>query len=169
MSQASRCRAGAAALALYGAIACSEPSDEGEANQGGSAGDDTVSCRDDPRLDVYTDNMDKPGELGVLTFRFSDFEPAPPAKGSNTFHVQASDANGLSVTGSLGVGLTMPDHGHGTSVKPLVTLDAATSTYSVTPLYLFMPGVWRIEFDAAPVGSESMPLDRVTLHFCVEG
>lgn len=112
--------------------------------------------------------MDKPGELGVLSFQFSDLEPAPPAKGSNTFHVRVSDASGALVEGELGVALRMPDHGHGTSVKPVVS-DTAIGTYTVTPLYLFMAGVWRIEFDAYAGADVSQPVDSVALHFCVEG
>jgi hypothetical protein len=129
-----------------------------------------VSCAGDPRVDTYSASMNKPGELGRLSFRFTELEPAPPAKGTNTFHLQISDANGAPVTGDLGVDLLMPDHGHGTSVTPAVTLDPTTNEYTVTPLYLFMAGVWRIQFNAY-AGSQngSTPLDRATVFFCIEG
>ena len=112
------------------------------------------------------------GELGLLSFRFSDLAPAPPAKGTNTFHVRVTDTSGSEMTGDLHVALTMPDHGHGTQVKPVVSFDAASGEYTVTPLFLFMPGVWRIEFDAyaGPAGTPAAtPLDRAVLHFCIEG
>jgi hypothetical protein len=129
-----------------------------------------VSCTDDPRVDTYSASLSKPGELGVLSFHFSEIEPSPPAKGTNTFHLQISDANGDPVTGDLGVDLLMPDHGHGTSVTPAVTLDPTTHEYTVTPLYLFMAGVWRIQFDAyAGAQSGSAPLDRAVVFFCIEG
>jgi hypothetical protein len=147
---------------------------------GADGGDDdraaegSVSCAGDPRLDTYAGSLDKGGELGVLTFRFSDFSPAQPSRGNNTFHVQVVDAAGAVMSGDasdpahveLGVDLFMPDHGHGTSVQPAITFEAGR--YTLAPMYLFMPGVWRIEFDAR-AGDAGEMLDRVTLHFCVEG
>lgn len=152
------------------AVGCGSGSDDGD----GSAPESSVSCTSDPRLDAYAGQMEKAGELGVLSFRFSDFEPAQPARGNNTFHVQVFEATGAPVSGDdadpshvdLDVNLLMPDHGHGTSVVPRVTY--AAGSYTLTPLYLFMPGVWRIELDAAAAGSDDV-LDRVTLHFCIEG
>jgi hypothetical protein len=170
----------ASALALAGAVGCSGDASPDPLTGNGDApltGDDgqplpegEVSCAEDARIDTYTDNMDKPGELGVLSFRFSDVEPAPPAKGSNTFHVRVTGANGAPVTGALHVALTMPDHGHGTPVTPVVSFDAATDEYTVTPLYLFMAGVWRIQFEAyAGTDQGALPLDRTRLFFCIQG
>jgi hypothetical protein len=136
----------------------------------GTGGGETVSCTADPRLDSYAGELAKPGERGVLSFRFSELEPAPPARGNNTFHVQVNDATGSALPVDLAVDLRMPDHGHGTSVEPRVTADEAPGRYAVSPLYLFMPGVWRIEFEAYAAGAEAAPaLDNVTLHFCIEG
>jgi hypothetical protein len=130
----------------------------------------SVSCSADPRLDAYAGELDKAGELGVLSFRFFDLDPAPPAKGLNTFHVQVTGTSGDVMPGQLRVDLQMPDHGHGTSVEPVIGADAAPATYTVRQLFLFMPGVWRLEFEAldAP-GEAAAMLDRVALHFCVEG
>ena len=147
-------------------------SDEGDGE--GAAPEGSVSCTSDPRLDAYAGSLEKAGELGMLTFRFSDFSPAQPSRGNNTFHVQLVDASGVALRGdvadpahvSLGVDLFMPDHGHGTSVEPAVTFDAGR--YTLAPLYLFMPGVWRVELDAQAAEADA-PLDRVILHFCVEG
>jgi hypothetical protein len=150
-----------------GCIACGGSGDE----QPAPAPAPTVSCEADPRLDSYAGELDKSGQLGVLSFRFFDLAPSPPAKGNNTFHVQVSDAAGDLMQGDLRVDLRMPDHGHGTSVEPAISLDPALGTYTVTPLYLFMPGVWRLEFEAfagASMPGESM-IDSVVLHFCVEG
>jgi hypothetical protein len=162
---------------------------------GGSQGDEgpgapspTVSCLEDARLDRYTDSaageLDKVGELGVLSFRFFDLEPSPPAKGSNTFHVQldsmegAENASTALLERGLRVDLRMPDHGHGTSVEPVITPDPASSSagraFTVAPLYLFMPGIWQLEFEAVEpaAGEGAAPqsmIDRVVLHFCIEG
>ncbi|HKO90723.1 MAG TPA: FixH family protein [Polyangiaceae bacterium] len=129
-----------------------------------------VSCTEDPRLDTYTADMEKPGELGLVSFRFSGAEPAPPAKGSNTFHVRVTGADDVPMSGDLRVSLTMPDHGHGTTVKPEISFDAATQEYTVTPLFLFMAGVWRIQFEAYAGSAEgALPVDRTRLFFCIEG
>jgi len=163
---------GAGALLLAGAVACSgDPSPAPLTDKNGEARpEDDVSCVEDPRVDTYAANMDKPGELGLLSFSFSDAEPAPPAKGSNTFHVRITAADATPVTGDLRVSLIMPDHGHGTSVKPVVSFDAATNEYTVTPLFLFMAGVWRIQFEAyAGAAADAVPLDRTRLFFCIEG
>jgi hypothetical protein len=135
----------------------------------------TVSCAMDPRLDSYMDEVDKSGERGLISFRFFDLEPSPPAKGNNTFHVQMHDAAGDPMLPDLRVDLRMPDHGHGTSVEPVISADPALESYTVAPLYLFMPGVWRLAFEAfvSPAPDTDPPddtmLDRVVLHFCVEG
>lgn len=162
---------GAGALLLAGAVACSEDSSPAAlTGEDGELPEGEVSCIGDPRVDTYTTNMDKPGELGVLSFRFSDVEPAPPAKGSNTFHVRITDADATAMTGDLRVSLTMPDHGHGTPVTPVISFDEATGEYTVTPLYLFMAGVWRIQFEAyAGAAAGAVPLDRTRLFFCIEG
>lgn len=136
---------------------------------------DSVSCSADPRLDTYVGELDKAGELGLLSFRFFDLTPAPPAKGTNTFHVRVSNAEGDVMQGGLRVDLRMPDHGHGTSVEPVISFDAALGAYTLTPVFLFMPGVWRIELEAvdgssdAPELDDAPLLDSTVLHFCIEG
>lgn len=147
--------------------ACSGDSSDPEA---GATSSDTVSCEQDPRLDAYQD-LAKTGDLGVLSFRLAQADPAPPAKGNNTFHLDITDASGTPVAGALKVDLKMPDHGHGTSVKPTVSFDPARSEWSVDPLYLFMPGVWRIQLEAyeGAATAGATPLDRTALFFCIEG
>jgi hypothetical protein len=131
--------------------------------------DGTVACSEDPRLDDYV-ALDKHGELGVLSFRLSTVQPAPPAKGNNTFQLEINDADGAPVDGDLHVDLKMPDHGHGTSVKPAIDFDPQTEQYTVSPLYLFMPGVWRIQLEAyAGSATGATPLDRTALYFCIQG
>ena len=155
-------------------IACSAGcAGSDEANPGAPV--DSVSCSADPRLDTYTGELDKPGELGLLSFRFFDLTPTPPAKGANIFHVRVSNAEGDVMQNGLRVDLRMPDHGHGTSVEPVISFDAALGAYTITPVFLFMPGVWRIEFEAvdapsdAPALDDAALLDSTVLHFCVEG
>lgn len=112
--------------------------------------------------------MAKPGERGALSFELVQSVPAPPTKGSNTFELRVTDANGEAPSVTLSVDLKMPDHGHGTSVVPEISLDPDTRTFEIAPLYLFMPGVWRIDF-AASKDDGSEPLDSASFFFCVEG
>jgi YtkA-like len=175
MSQARRSvLAAASVLFLAAASACGD--DPGASPAGSLLGEDgqplpegTVDCSADPRLDNYV-SLDKYGELGVLSFRLAEVEPAPPAKGNNTFHLQISDAGGTPLDGELRVDLKMPDHGHGTSVKPHISFDPETGEYTVAPLYLFMPGVWRVQLDAYETAATgAVPLDRTALFFCIQG
>jgi hypothetical protein len=154
-------------LALSALGACSGSSSEPDGTAGDPEG--TVSCEQDPRVDSYQ-GLARTGDLGVLTFRLAQAEPAPPAKGNNTFHLDITDAAGAPVAGALKIDLKMPDHGHGTSVKPKVSYDPATSEWTVDPLYLFMPGVWRIQLEAyAGAATTGAALDRTALFFCIEG
>jgi hypothetical protein len=164
-----------AAAALLGASACS---DEGgtQAAPSTSQGDvqvdengqplptGTVDCSNDPRLADYI-GVDTMGELGVLAFRLEQVMPAPPARGSNTFQLRLHDTTGAPMTAELRVDLRMPDHGHGTSVRPRISA-GADGQYTIEQLYLFMPGVWRIELEAR---EGSAALDRKALFFCIEG
>jgi hypothetical protein len=147
----------------------STPSPTPDAGGEGGAFSGDVSCSDDARVDTYTAKLTKPGENGLLGFELTESDPAPPAKGANTWTLTITDADGNAMSGTLAVELFMPDHGHGTSVPPVVSFDAASGTYTVKPVYLFMPGVWRITLDyyADPAGGK--PVDAASFYFCVEG
>jgi len=131
---------------------------------GGLTGE--VTCTDDPRVDTYVAGLTAPGERGTLTFRIDSSEPAPPAKGGNTWELSVLDADGNPMGGDLAVKLDMPDHGHGSQVEPEVTYDEVSGRFSITPLYLFMAGVWRIELE---LSAEEKLVDRGTFYFCIEG
>jgi hypothetical protein len=129
-----------------------------------------VMCTHDPRVDTYTANLQKSGQLHVLTFTLVESNPAPPARGSNVMKLKITDADDMPVTGDLQAKLSMPDHGHPTTVQPVITLDPATSTYTIDPAYLFMPGVWLLEFVSYKGSSDAgAPLDTGSYYFCIEG
>jgi hypothetical protein len=142
------------------------PADAGLAADGASSTDGTeqVSCSGDARVDAYAANLTKisPGGLQVA---ISQATPAPPAKGLNSWTMMISDQGGSPIDED-GITVTpfMPDHGHGTSAKVVVTQEGA-GRYSFTPLYLFMPGVWRVAV-TIPVGATS---ESVNFYFCIEG
>jgi hypothetical protein len=165
-----------ALFAILFATACSSknaPSNSaGDAGAGGGADlpSGEVSCTTDPRVDSYVAGLKKDGRLGVLSFQLDESNPAPPAKGANTFVLQVSDASAERPDVALRVDLKMPDHGHGTSVVPKITFDADSQSFTIAPLYLFMAGVWRIDFSAYENGSDTNTLvDGASFFFCIEG
>jgi hypothetical protein len=139
-----------------------------------SSGDDAgasdaavVSCQSDPRVDTYVANLAKRSSGGTFTGTLVASDPAPPAIGTNTWTLRIDDANGQPLANAtVDVKPFMPDHGHGTSIRPVVTAGPAPGTYQVTPLYLFMPGVWRVTV-SVQVGTA--PADTVDFFFCVAG
>jgi hypothetical protein len=139
------------------------------ATDSGLGGDDTVTCATDPRVDIYTAHLQKAGEKGVVTFELVSSDPAPPHKDGNVFVVAAADADGNALNGTLTADPYMPVHMHH-AVTPSVSFDPATNTYSVNPVYLFMPGLWRVELDYFGDGdANGEPVDRAYYYFCIEG
>jgi hypothetical protein len=135
------------------------------------SGDDeaAASCMNDPRVDHYVPNLTKLGQSGALKFILLASDPAPPALGSNKFSLKIVRADGSAVTGEVKPDLSMPDHHHPITVRPAMSFDSATVTYTADPVYLFMPGVWRVQFasydGAADAGA---PLDTGVFFFCVD-
>ncbi len=58
----------------------------------------------------------------------------------------------------------MPDHGHGTSVKPTVTPAGTAGTYNIANVYLFMPGLWQTTLTIQMPDQSS---DQVVFSFCL--
>jgi len=163
---------GAAVVLSAGCAGSSSPStgpDAGASGGEGGAFSGDVSCSNDARVDTYTAKLAKLGDNGVLGFELTESDPAPPAKGANTWTLTITDADGNVMNGTLAVDLFMPDHGHGTSVPPVVSFDDASSRYTVKPVYLFMPGVWRISLDYYADPADKKPLDTAVFYFCIEG
>ena len=96
-----------------------------------------------------------------------DASPSPPAKGNNVWTVQLLDKDGKPVTGATIVTKPfMPDHNHGSSIKPQATAKGAEGTYEITPVNLFMPGIWQITFTVTTPGGLD---DSAVIDFCVDG
>jgi hypothetical protein len=107
-----------------------------------------------------------PSEAGVANFKLVTGDPAPPARGINTWTVQVNGSNGGALGGLQMSALPfMPDHGHGSPLNATIT-DEGGGTYSVTPIDFFMPGVWRTTF-TFPVDGGST--DSAAFFFCIPG
>jgi hypothetical protein len=125
-----------------------------------------AACAKDPRTVPYAVGVEAKATDGALTVHFMDASPAPPAKGNNTWTVQLLDGNGKPVDGATIVTTPfMPDHGHGSSIKPQSTAKG-NGTYEIAPVNLFMPGVWQITFTVTVAGGTA---DSAVVTFCVDG
>ena len=158
----------AAAVLAAGACACSTSSSSSSgAVADAQAGDAIVTCQNDARVDTYAANLAKASTSGSLKITLVSSDPAPPSVGTNTWTLHVTDAAGAPISNApLTIASFMPDHGHGSSVKAVITAQA-DGNYSVTPLYLFMPGVWRITFSLP--GADAAPPEDVVFFFCVAG
>jgi hypothetical protein len=124
---------------------------------------DVIDCSTDARVFTYQAGMIVASASKALNFVLLQSIPGPPAKGNDTWTLKVTDAAGQPQANlSLSVLPFMPDHGHGTSVSASIT-NNHDGTYTVAPLYFFMPGVWRITFSSAS------PADTAVFFFCVPG
>ena len=156
-------RVAALAMALSaGMVACSSNS----ASPAEDAGVDTgnvVGC-DSPQEQTYAANMQQPGASSVFTFVLVSSAPAPPADDNNTWVVQLLDASGQPVTdATFTAKATMPTMTHGTT--PVTITSNGNGTYTLTPLYFFMAGLWQVAIKATS-GSQT---DTTSFYFCVAG
>jgi hypothetical protein len=131
--------------------------------------DSMVSCTLDPRVDAYDAGLVKTGQAGVAQIEIVSSNPAPPARDDNTWSIQLRDAAGAPLDGSVSLSLDMPDHGHLSPTTPTITAGAGAGAYTIDSINLFMPGVWRIQFNVYGAADAAAPIDVVTFYFCVEG
>ena len=155
-----------AAIALV-ATACSSGGSDG--NTGGTSGAVTTTstaCAADNRKDIYTAGLAKETSTGALSIKLMNATPAPPQKQSNTLVLQVVDSAGKPVDGAtLSVTPFMPDHGHGSSVKPTVT-PMGGGVYDVANVYLPMPGLWRL---TVTVQMPNVAAQDAAFQFCIDG
>jgi sugar lactone lactonase YvrE len=72
-----------------------------------------------------------------------------------TMRVRAFGPDGKPLEGhALGVDCTMPHHGHGMNVQPVITR-TAPGCWTVDPMLLHMPGRWELCFDLAGADSRN--------------
>jgi hypothetical protein len=152
--------AGAAALAMA-AAGCGSSGGATESDAG-----DLFSCAGETRAAPYAPNLTRASASGTWQIVLVAGDPAPPARGDNTWTVKVLDATGapqddLSMTAAP----FMPDHRHPSMVKPAVT-PLGGGAYAVTPVYLFMPGYWEITFKLHPADAAA---DAVVFPICIPG
>lgn len=151
-------------LSLIPLVGCSSTTASSSSGDSVEAGAPSA-CAQDTRKDVYVPGLSK-STAGGLALKIVAATPDPPGKLTNSMTLQLSDAEGRPVDGvTLAVVPFMPDHGHGSSVKPRITPKGA-GAYEITNLYYPMPGLWRITVTVQP--AEGSPQD-VAFSFCIDG
>ncbi|MFO0591030.1 MAG: FixH family protein [Polyangiaceae bacterium] len=151
---------GAAALA-----ACSD-GETGTSGTTTATTTDTSGCATDTRAQVYAVGLSESSADGAVKITFVDADPAPPAKGNNTWTVKLTDGSGAALAGAtIEATAYMPDHGHTSPIKPTGT-EKDPGTYELTPVNLFMPGIWEVTLKVTPAGGMA---EEVKFTFCVAG
>jgi len=135
---------------------------------GAPAPDASNPCLNETRADTFAVGLDKRGTSGTFDFTLMSGEPAPPARGDNTWVLQVntmvSGVVGAPLTGaSLTVTPFMPDHGHGTPIKVNVTETSTAGQYQLSPINMWMPGYWETTVKA----SENTSSDTAVFKFCI--
>ena len=150
---------GGVAACSSNSAAPADPQDSGGADSG-----NVVGC-DDPKEETYSANMQQAGASSVFTFVLVSSDPAPPANASNTWVIPLVDASGQPVTNATfpSVKITMPTMTHGT--PPAQVTSNGDGTYTFTPLYFFMAGLWQVAITATS-GAQK---DTTSFYFCVSG
>jgi hypothetical protein len=169
-------------VGLGGLVACSSNNETAGMNDGApTEGDAAITCDGDPRAEAFTPNLTKKGENGALSFviagSFYAGETAtagkdePPAVANNEWVLKVLDATGQPVTDALvtfppqppnASNPWMPDHTHG--ALPAKAVNNKDGTYTISPLYFFMGGIWSTYINAQ-AGSVT---DHATFTVCVD-
>ncbi|HEY3805721.1 MAG TPA: FixH family protein [Kofleriaceae bacterium] len=152
-------------IGAAGAAAC------GSSNSTADADITTYDCADDTRAETYTVGDEHMGAAGMIDVKLMSADPAPPARGNNTWVMLLSSMSdgvvGAPMDGmesDIEVTPYMPDHMHGTPLVPQITpVDGQTGQYTLTPVNLWMPGLWATTI-AVDLGSAS---DKVVYNFCL--
>jgi hypothetical protein len=125
----------------------------------------TVTCKNDPRAEVYTANMEKDGVSKLVKFTLVKADPGPPLKGSaNQWIIKVTDMTGQPIPSvDVTISAIMPDHGHSWSTVPAVSKNA-DGTFTFDRMNMFMHGIWEVTFTA----TAGTTVDNATYSFCVD-
>lgn len=129
----------------------------------GHTGED-VDCTKITGADVFVVGLAKDGNQGKYDFKMMSADPAPPARGDNTWIVELNDMNGAALDGAtLTVTPFMPSHGHGTPITVQVMPAGTAGQYTLSPVNLWMPGVWETTVRA----TSGTTVDSAVFTFCI--
>lgn len=142
-----------ASAALAASVGCSD-----------DASSDGVDCALESRADEIVAGMEKAGDRSVVTFRLVSASPSPPRRPDNTWVMMLQSGGNPLLGATVTTTLFMPDHNHGTQIKPVISPTGMPGEYKFEPLNLWMPGLWEVTFEATPVGGSK---DRAVFRVCI--
>jgi len=149
-------------LAVAWVAACSSSDGRADPTASDAA---TSACAQDNRKDVYSAGLSKQ-TAAALSVKVMSATPAPPAKLTNELTLKVLDAAGQPLDGAtLSVVPFMPDHGHGSAIKPAVA-PRGGGVYDVSNLYYPMPGLWRV---TVTIQLPGVAAQDVAFSFCIDG
>jgi YtkA-like len=123
-----------------------------------------IPCTNDPRADHFVPGLAKTGPMGRLKVVLLASDPSPPTKGNNAWTIRVEDMGTPQTGATMKITPFMPDHGHGTPTKANVSPMMEPGQYQVTPLYLYMAGLWQITLEVTTPAAK----DSVVFSFCIE-
>lgn len=124
---------------------------------------DMVNCSTVTDDDEFVIGLTKAGEQGMLTFVLMAGDPSPPIRGDNSWVIQV-EANAVPINNAaISVTPRMPAHGHGAGKAVTVSAEVAAGQYRLSPVNLWMPGVWETTINVTSAAGD----DRVILRFCI--
>jgi hypothetical protein len=151
---------------IAGVAACSSSSSSSESTGGGDAGDEgVIGCNGDSRAQNYAPGMAQEGKSGVFKLVLEKSMPAPASAGSSlTWTLRILDASGKPVDGATFPVLHawMPLHGHGTA--QVTVTPSGSGTYTLSPLYFYMPGLWETDLTV----QSGTAKDSASFFFCMQ-
>lgn len=135
---------------------------------GMSDGDEVVDCSTTTGTDTFVVGLEHRGVAGKLGFALMSIDPAPAARGDNTWVVKVSRLTGGQVGeavdgATISVSPFMPSHMHSTPITAQVTA-LTGGQYELRPVNLWMPGVWETTIQATSNGDS----DRAVYKFCIQ-
>ena len=133
-------------------------------HDGGHDAGTSYNCAAETRDDEFVLGLTKTGEAGRLEFKLLTADPAPPARGDNTWQLQLSTLAGPAPVSdaSMSVRPFMPDHTHGSGKSVVVTPLTEPGQYELSPVNLWMPGLWEVTIQVSGASG-----DRVVFRFCL--
>lgn len=162
-----------------GASGGSAEADSGREAQGAGGYVGFSACEGETRAPTFRPGLEVEG--ASITVRVVSARPLQPIVGTNQWVLHVDDTNGVAVTGaSVTVTPFMPDHGHGSPVRTVVS-ELRGGDYRASELFFSMPGYWQTRVqvtrtvdagesaDAGAATDAGAPIDEeVIVRVCVE-
>lgn len=152
-----------ALITASAAAACSSSPPAAAPDGGGDSG--VIGCEGDTRAQAYSPGMSEPGKDSVLHFELASAAPPPTGStGTEVWTLKVLDGAGAPVSGATFPVMKawMPLHGHGTAT--IQVTDNKDGTYTLSPLYFYMAGLWEIDITAQSGGKT----DSASFFFCLQ-